>query len=144
MDAIDRAEGNDPVWTREWLLNDWRRPRFEMPRDTRVIVAPDGGLAAYVEVYDSVPRAEVESVGRVHPDHRGRGIGAFLLAWAEDRASERAWGNDIELYVDSSRSSATSGTWRSSCDDLPRLERPAACPSTGSNPGMTNAPSTSS
>ena len=82
MSAVDSAEGNDPVWTREWLLNDWRRPRFEMPRDTRVVVAPDGGLAAYVEVYDSVPRAEVESVGRVHPDHRGRGIGSFLLGWA--------------------------------------------------------------
>jgi mycothiol synthase len=102
MDAVDRAEGGDPVWTREWLLNDWRRPRFELPRDTRVVVGPHGGLAAYVEVYDSVPRAEVESVGRVHPDHRGRGIGSFLLGWAEDSAAKRARGHDVELYVDSS------------------------------------------
>src|SRR5919106_454645 len=107
MGAVDSAEGNDPVWTREWLLNDWRRPRFEMPRDTRVVVAPDGGLAAYVEVYDSVPRAEVESVGRVHPEHRDRGIGAFLLEWAEDRASERARRHDVELYVDSSGADAS-------------------------------------
>jgi mycothiol synthase len=68
-----------------------------------VVVAPDGELAAYVEVYDSVPRAEVESVGRVHPDHRERGIGAFVLAWAEDRISERARSsNGVDLYVDSS------------------------------------------
>jgi mycothiol synthase len=102
MDAVDRTEGADPVFTREWLLHEWRRPRFDVDRDTRVVVAPEGGLAAYVEIYDSVPRAEVESAGRVHPDHRGRGIGAFLLGWAEHRAEGLAQGHAIELYVDSS------------------------------------------
>jgi mycothiol synthase len=102
MDAVDRAEGADPVFTREWLLQDWRRPRFDVSRDTCVVVAPEGGLAAYVETYDSVPRAEVESAGRVHPDHRGRGIGAFLLGWAEDRAGELAQGHRVEIYIDSS------------------------------------------
>jgi mycothiol synthase len=102
MDDVDRTEGADPVFTRQWLLHDWRRPRFEISRDTRVVVAPEGGPAAYVEIYDSVPRAEVESAGRVHPDHRGRGIGAYLLGWAEDRARELAQGHAVELYVDSS------------------------------------------
>ncbi|MGH2817983.1 MAG: GNAT family N-acetyltransferase [Actinomycetota bacterium] len=102
MDDVDRTEGADPVFTREWLLHDWRRPRFVISRDTRVVVAPEGGPAAYVEIYDSVPRAEVESAGRVHPDHRGRGIGAYLLGWAEDRARELARGHAVELYVDSS------------------------------------------
>jgi mycothiol synthase len=102
MDAVDRTEGADPVFTREWLVHEWRRPRFDVSRDTRVVVAPEGDLAAYVEIYDSVPRAEVESAGRVHPDHRGRGIGAFLLAWAEHGAEGLAQGHAIELYVDSS------------------------------------------
>jgi mycothiol synthase len=102
MAAVDRAEGADPVWTRAWLLSDWRRPRFELARDTRLVLSPEGSVAGYVEVYDSVPRAEVESAGRVHPDHRGNGIGAFLLKWVEEHAGELAGGNRVDVYVDSS------------------------------------------
>lgn len=53
-----------------------------------LVVAPDGTVAGYADV---VNRAYVALTvyGYVHPVHRGRGIGAYLVGWGEDWMLER-------------------------------------------------------
>jgi len=68
---------------------DWRTPQFDLERDTRIVLNEDGELVGYAEVWDvDEPHVRIHGWGRVHPDHRGRGIGSALLAWEEARARE--------------------------------------------------------
>jgi len=68
---------------------EWRTPGFDMERDTRVVLDAEGRLTGYAEVWDlEKPHVQVHSWGRVHPDHRGCGIGSALLEWQETRARE--------------------------------------------------------
>jgi GNAT superfamily N-acetyltransferase len=70
------------------VQNYWEAPRFDLAQDARLIVAPDGLIAGYEEVY---PRSDerLEFDGYVHPRESGRGLGTLLLRWAEKRARER-------------------------------------------------------
>jgi mycothiol synthase len=72
----------------EEVLNYWEAPRFDLHQDARIIVAPDGLIVGYEEVYPrSAERLEFD--GYVHPREAGRGFGTRLLRWAEDRARQR-------------------------------------------------------
>jgi len=62
----------------------WARPNFDLSRDT-VLVFDGPTLAGGTEV----SRGYLD--GYVHSAHRGRGIGGFLLDWAERRAVERGY-----------------------------------------------------
>jgi GNAT superfamily N-acetyltransferase len=70
------------------VQNYWEAPRFDLAQDARVIVAPDGLIVGYEEIY---PRSDerLEYDGYVHPRETGRGFGTLLLRWAETRARER-------------------------------------------------------
>jgi mycothiol synthase len=67
--------------TAEDIRSDWERPSFDLSSDA-VVVSNAVGIVAYAEVFFG--RAWVH----VHPDHRGRGIGAAVLRWTESRAHE--------------------------------------------------------
>lgn len=68
---------------------EWQTPGFDMEGDTRVVLAPDGTIAGYYDVWDiDEPHVRIHCWGRVHPDHSGRGIGSYLLEWAERRARQ--------------------------------------------------------
>jgi mycothiol synthase len=72
----------------EEVQNYWEAPRFDLAQDARIIVAPDGLIVGYEEVYPrSAERLEYD--GFVHPRETGRGFGTLLLRWAEARARER-------------------------------------------------------
>ncbi len=76
--GVDQHRADD--WAREWQL-----PGADLATDTRVVMAPGGMLAAYNSVWATAPYWKLEHWGHVHPDHRGRGLGAWLMAWAEAR-----------------------------------------------------------
>jgi GNAT superfamily N-acetyltransferase len=61
------------------IRGSWARPTFDLARDT-LLVFQDVELAGGTEVSHGYLD------GYVHPAHRGRGIGGFLLDWAERRA----------------------------------------------------------
>lgn len=83
-----RVLGAD-LTTVEIQRREWRTPNFDLERDTRVAVAPDGQVVAYYEVWDqNNPPVRIQLWGRVHPDHEDRGIGSALLQWAIERAKQ--------------------------------------------------------
>jgi mycothiol synthase len=66
--------------------SEWTTPGFELERDTRLVLAPNGEIVGYNEVWDiDDPHVQVYTWARVHPEYSGRGIGSYLMAWAEER-----------------------------------------------------------
>jgi ribosomal protein S18 acetylase RimI-like enzyme len=80
-----RADGDEPVST---LMSDIMAVAAHVANDTLCGVRPDGQIAAVAWIkYDEVETATRATLGgRVHPDYRRRGLGSFLLEWAEDHA----------------------------------------------------------
>ena len=84
---------------------EWRTPKFDLERDTRAILGPDEELVGYAEVWNlEEPYVSAYGWGRVHPDHRGRGIGSALLVWEEERARQA-----LELAPEDARVTLNSG-----------------------------------
>jgi mycothiol synthase len=86
--ACDLADAGvvDPV--REHIEEDWRTG--DLDRHTALAFAADGELAGLAQVFGFNPDLSLDLWIRVHPRHRGRGLGSGLLSWAEDRAGELA------------------------------------------------------
>jgi mycothiol synthase len=86
--ARDIADYGSTDASVEEVQNYWEAPRFDLAQDARIIVAPDGLIVGYEEIY---PRGDerLEYDGYVHPRETGRGFGTLLLRWAEERARER-------------------------------------------------------
>ncbi len=82
-DLIHAVEPVEPISGAD--VRDWWRGQ-EIERDARLVHAPDGRLAASGNVSQRSDAASVE--GYVHPDFQGRGLGAYLVDWGEDRARE--------------------------------------------------------
>jgi mycothiol synthase len=67
--------------------SEWQTPGFRLEQDTCLVLTKEGQVIGYYEVWDpDEPHVNVHCWGRVHPEHTGRGIGTYLLNWAEDRA----------------------------------------------------------
>jgi GNAT superfamily N-acetyltransferase len=80
---LGRDEHTVAGWTREWQM-----PGFDLAHDSRLVLAPDGSVAAFACVWHMAPYITPETWGRVHPAHAGRGLGTGLLEWAEGRARQ--------------------------------------------------------
>jgi mycothiol synthase len=79
--------GRDELVDLEALQDDLKSPGFNIEEDTRLIFAPNGELAAYLEVWTTgKPPVHPWIWGRVDPDYEGQGIGTWLLQWAEQHA----------------------------------------------------------
>lgn len=81
--ACDVDELGVPDFELDDLLADWNRPGLDLAKDTLVVVGGERIVA-----YAILVRRDYADV-YVHPEFRGRGIGAELLAWTERRALER-------------------------------------------------------
>lgn len=68
------------------IRNEWKSPNFDPARDIRLVLAPNGQMAGYIEVWTTAkPPVHPWIWGRVDPDYENLGIGTWLLTWAEER-----------------------------------------------------------
>ena len=94
IDAIDALGQAYDFWElgqadsfREQLVDDFHTSGFDPARDTWYVTDADADLAAFVLYKDRQPGEEgSQGFGRVHPQHHGRGLGAFLVD-----AVDRRW-----------------------------------------------------
>jgi mycothiol synthase len=87
--ASRAADGIHEPISRDEVRHLWfDHPNLSFATDTLVAVARDGSLAGVVGLFTRDQPASVVRVfmpGAVHPEHRRRGIGTWLLRWAEER-----------------------------------------------------------
>ena len=81
------------IGVEEFTLADMERemtsPNFNLETDTRLVIAPDGQIAGYYEVWDlNAPHVRTYCWGHIHPDYDNLGLDQPLLAWAKERASQ--------------------------------------------------------
>jgi mycothiol synthase len=75
--------------TVDHLVTMWQTPGLDLDRDSRVAVAPDGSLAASVEVWNIMePYVSSNSYWYVRPDLAGQGLEEWAVNWSDDRARQ--------------------------------------------------------
>jgi mycothiol synthase len=89
MLEVDMHDYGSPAGEEGDIRDDWVLPDVDLSRDTSLVVSKDGTPVGYALVLLE-GEGEMEAMGFVHPEHRGRGIGAALLRRLETRAGEMA------------------------------------------------------
>ncbi len=98
----------DLVEISEWGISDWEEREvaeewegLDLERSVVLVEDERGELAASMTLVNKNGVAW-EAVGYVHPLHRGRGLGTWIVRWAENKAAERVdemWdGHIIEMH----------------------------------------------
>jgi mycothiol synthase len=90
MGAADQVDWGEPDFTESMLLQDWRLPRLDMTKDTWLVLDDEGWAAGYAWLYEREDHTKLDGWGLVHPGHRGRGIGTYLVDRIEARARQHA------------------------------------------------------
>ena len=89
LNAAYKASIGAEPYTVEFMQREWTEPGFNLESDSRLVLSLDGQVVGYYEVWDAVePTVRVMIRGQVHPESCKRGIGSYLLRWAERRASQ--------------------------------------------------------
>ncbi len=86
--ACDQADLGEADWVIEDTLSDWSRLGFELERDARVVVAPDGAIAGYTEAWRRSDLVELAGFGGIHPAYRHLELEAALLELGEALAAQ--------------------------------------------------------
>jgi mycothiol synthase len=85
--AEDLDGAGQIVLDADFLRNRWRSAGFDLATDAWVVVDQAGAIVAYGHAMRDGPNV-VESLGVVHPAHRGRGLGSALFDRIEGRAAQ--------------------------------------------------------
>ncbi|GHO83835.1 GNAT family N-acetyltransferase [Dictyobacter formicarum] len=82
----------------------WRT--LDLAHDTQVVVAPDNSIVGYIDVGKIFADAEhtsrcvrIRHVSGVHPDYTGRGIGTWLLHFAQWWTQQHAYGEPMRIVA---------------------------------------------
>lgn len=90
--ACDEADGSHRAGTLAEMEREFEDPDTDFAHDSLLALTADGQVAAMAVVY-LLPSATTKVVaflwGGVHPRHRRRGLGCFLLSWQEARARQK-------------------------------------------------------
>ena len=79
--------GRNEITDAQALRTEWISPGFDPAEDIRLVFAPTGQMAGYIEVWTtSSPPVHPWMWGRVDPDYEDNGLGTWMLHWAEQRA----------------------------------------------------------
>jgi mycothiol synthase len=89
MRAADLADVGEIDFTEQMLRDDWRIPELDLGSDTWMITGR-GEVAAYGWLLARDEHRQLDGWGVVHPGHRGRGLGTYLVLRAEERAADHA------------------------------------------------------
>jgi mycothiol synthase len=84
--ASELADNGASDMSVEELLDDWHS--LDLAEEAVAVVARDGTIAGYADVINR-SFVTVSVYGYVHPDFRGLGLGAYLVAWGETWTRER-------------------------------------------------------
>jgi mycothiol synthase len=89
LGAADIADVGEPDFTEQMLRDDWRLPELDLASDTW-LVTRGKEVVAYGWLLPRDEHRQLDGWGVVHPDHRGRGLGTYLVRRADERAAEHA------------------------------------------------------
>jgi len=79
--------GRDEITDADAIRTEWKSPGFDPEQDIRLVFAPNGDMAGYIEVWTTAkPPVHPWIWGRVDPDYENLGVGTWMLHWAEQRA----------------------------------------------------------
>ena len=84
--ADDLDDAGEVVLDADFIRGMWSREGFDPASDAWVFANGAGGIVAYGHAMRDGPEI-VDSLGIVHPEHRGRGLGSSLLDLIEERAA---------------------------------------------------------
>lgn len=87
--ACDIEEFGRPGYGIEDLLTMWRRKNFNLATDSHLVLASDGTVAGYMDMFDRGDVAQLNNNSCVHPTHKNHGIEEWMLERAEEWARER-------------------------------------------------------
>ncbi len=89
LNAWSRRFYNVDDMTVTAFRSDIEEPGFDLERDTCLVIAPDGKVAAYYDVWDvSAPHVKPRAWGRIRPDHHSPEVQQALLEWIEQRSEQ--------------------------------------------------------
>jgi mycothiol synthase len=75
----DVHDWGEPDTTDAQLGFEWELPDLELSRDAWLVHEEHGGLVGYVWILGRDEHRRLDGWGAVHPDHRGRGLGLYLM-----------------------------------------------------------------
>ena len=91
---VSDADDTDEVYSADDLAEELGDPADDPKQNTVAVEDEHGTLVAVGQAMTPMVRADgtvrADFAGFVHPEHRGRGIGAELVKWLDRRAAERA------------------------------------------------------
>ena len=79
--------GRPEITDADAIRTEWKSPGFDPERDICLVFTPNGEMAGYIEVWTTAnPPVHPWVWGRVDPAYEDRGLGTWMLHWAEQRA----------------------------------------------------------
>jgi mycothiol synthase len=99
VDDLERSFGLEPDENGAEMTWLWNLPSMDLDRDTRIVTLHDAvvGYADHARVHPE-QTGPWQVTARVHPSHRGRGVGTWLASWNESKVAPRA-ANGIRTNV---------------------------------------------